>query len=204
MIKNIIFDIGKVLVTVEWSDYVRTIIHDEELAEYLTWAVWKSSWWPEMDRGVLPEEEVLSHILDAAGEHWDQAQKLLDRFTDCLGRCDYAIPWVKEMKDLGYRVYFLSNYSDFLIRGNPGVLDFLPLMDGGVFSHEAKLIKPDPAIYQKLCSDYALVPGECLFIDDTPVNIALAKQCGLHGFVFEDYEKSYPEIMEYLKTQRDL
>ena len=83
---------------------------------------------------------------------------------------------------------------------NPEVLDFLPYMDGGLFSCHAKLIKPDPAIYQRLCEKCDLIPEEALFIDDNAANIEAAKRFGLHAIRFEGYEKSYGEIMDYLKA----
>ena len=86
-----------------------------------------------------------------------------------------------------------------LMELNPEVLDFLPYMDGGLFSCHAKLIKPDPAIYQRLCEKCDLIPEEALFIDDNAANIEAAKRFGLHAIRFEGYEKSYGEVMRYLR-----
>ena len=110
-----------------------------------------------------------------------------------------VIARIKQLKEMGYQVVFLSNYSEFLMELNPEVLDFLPYMDGGLFSCHAKLIKPDPAIYQRLCEKCDLIPDEALFIDDNAANIEAAKRFGLHAIRFEGYEKSYGEVMRYLR-----
>ena len=72
-------------------------------------------------------------------------------------------------------------------------------MDGGVFSCEEKLTKPDIRIYERLCEKYGLVPSECLFTDDLAANIEGAKKVGFNGVLFESYEKNYAEITEMIK-----
>ena len=79
---------------------------------------------------------------------------------------------------------------------NRGVLDFLPYMDGGIFSCYVKMAKPDHAIYHCLCEKYGLNPSECLFTDDMPENIQAAKKCGFQAILFEGYDKTYPAVME--------
>ena len=69
----------------------------------------------------------------------------------------------------------------------------------GVFSCHVKLIKPDPAIYAKLCETCDIKPEESLFVDDNAANIESAKAFGLHAIRFEGYEKSYEVVMEYLE-----
>ena len=85
----------------------------------------------------------------------------------------------------------------------PDVLDFLSMMDGGLFSCHAKLIKPDPEIYAMLCQNYALNPKECLFVDDSEANVKAAKNFGLHAIRFDGYEKSFDSVMNYLEEHRN-
>lgn len=202
MIKTVIFDIGNVLVNVDWWGYVNSRLETSELSESVTTAVWKSGWWEEMDRGVLPEEEVLKHIIESAPGHEDEVRLILDNFGGCLHKQDYAVPWVEELKSKGYRVLYLSNYSDFLIRANRDALEFIEHMDGGVFSHIVHMTKPDLEIYEKIISQYELVGEECLFIDDRPDNIEGARRAGINGIVFTNYEATYPEVMNYLENCR--
>ena len=165
MIKNIIFDIGRVLIEFEWMDYIRKLF-DEETAKRVTDAIWKKGHWWELDRAVWSEEEILELFYSEEPDLRDEIKEAFDRVGECMLRCDYAIPWIEEMKERGFSVYYLSNYSEHLMRANPSVLDFLPHMDGGVFSCYVNLIKPDPAIYRCLLEKYGLKAEECLFIDD--------------------------------------
>ena len=71
-------------------------------------------------------------------------------------------------------------------------------MDGGVFSCDVHIIKPDPAIYEKICEKFDLIPEECLCIDDNGDKVKAAQNFGMHSIRFQEYETSYKEIMEYL------
>lgn len=197
MIKTVIFDIGNVLMEFSWWPYVRSLF-DEDTARVITDAFWKTGYWEEFDRGELSYEEIVKLMEEAAPEYVKEIHLTLERVGECMRKHDYAIPWIKQLKEMGYQVVFLSNYSEFLMKLKPEVLDFLPHMDGGVFSCHVKLIKPDPAIYQVLCDKCNLVPEESLFVDDNAANIESAKAFGLHAIRFEGYEKSYGEVMEYL------
>lgn len=200
MIKNVVFDIGKVLIEFDWMKFMHTIFEDEKVIDHITQSIWNSGWWPEMDRGALPEQEILDHIYEESGEYRKEAEYTMAHFGECIGKQDYAIPWIKELKAMGYNVYYLSNYSDFLIRANEESLKFREYMDGGVFSFEEHLIKPDAAIYNRLCEKYGLIPEETLFTDDIQGNIDAAMKQGIKGIRFDGYEVTRPIIMEYLKT----
>ncbi len=189
MIKNIILDIGRVLIGFEWKEYIRRLF-DEETAQRVTDAIWKDGRWYELDRGVLSEEVILESFNQAEPELKREIKETFDRVGECLLRCDYAVPWIEELKARGFSVYYLSNYSEHLMQANPGVLDFLPHMDGGVFSCYVNLIKPDPAIYLCLLEKYGLRAEECLFIDDREENVAVARKLGMQAVRFESYEQA--------------
>ena len=197
MIKTVIFDIGNVLVDFSWWPYICSI-YDEGTARVITDAFWKTGYWEEFDRGVLSDEEIVRLMEEAAPGYENEIHTALAQAGGCLHKFDYAIPWIKQLKEMGYQVVFLSNYSEFLMELKPEVLDFLPYMDGGLFSCHAKLIKPDPEIYRALCEKCNLIPEEALFVDDNAANIEAARKFGLHAIRFEGYEKSYNEVMEYL------
>lgn len=198
MIRNVIFDIGKVLIKFEWIEYMHSIFDDENVIKAVTDTVWQSGWWTELDRNAIPEEEVFKKLREAAGDQVDNFNTAMERFGELIGRRDFAIPWVDELKEKGYKVFYLSNYSDFVVRSNPGALDFIDHMDGGVFSHQVKLIKPDRAIFECICEKYGLKPEECLFTDDSQKNVDAARAFGMRAIRFDGYEKTYPVIMDYL------
>ena len=199
MIKNVIFDIGRVLINFDLRNYLELIFDDERSRLEVIKAVWESGWWKELDRGVIPEEEVIAKFRELAGEYSPAVDRYLENLPECFKKTDYAIDWVKKLKSEGYNVYYLSNYSEFIRRSCPGILGFIPCMDGGVFSDEVKLLKPDPAIYEALIKKYDLNPAECLFTDDVQANVDAARNLGFRAIRFDGYEKTYPVITKYLE-----
>ena len=201
-ITTVIFDIGNVLMRFTWKDYVERLF-GEETAAVLTWAIWRRHWWNELDREVLTPEEVIAGAQSEAPHLASQIRVAVERSGEACDRHDYAIPWIESFKARGYRTLFLSNYSQYLMNKRPDVLDFLPHLEGGVFSYQVQIVKPNPEIYRLLCEKYNLNAEECLFTDDMPDNIAAAKECGFHAVLFEGYEKSYPAIMEAIQANDD-
>lgn len=102
------------------------------------------------------------------------------------------------MKNKGYNVYYLSNYSHFNMSTAPEVLDFIPYMDGGIYSCDVQLLKPDMAIYELLCKKYELVPSECVFIDDRKENVEAARAFGMQVIHFKSYETADKQLQEFI------
>ena len=71
-------------------------------------------------------------------------------------------------------------------------------MDGGVFSYQEHVIKPDERIYQILLERYALLPEETLFLDDNAENIAAAQKLGIHGIVFTNLPEAKAQAEKLL------
>jgi putative hydrolase of the HAD superfamily len=133
---------------------------------------------------------VLRLFTENAPEYADAIREALMRLGEAPTRQPYAIPWIESLKARGLCVYYLSNYFEFLMQEAPQVLDFIPHTAGGVFSCQEKLLKPDPAIYRVLCERYGLEPSECVFIDDTQINIDAAIAFGMRGIRFESYAQA--------------
>ena len=100
---------------------------------------------------------------------------------------DFTKDWLRELKSRGYQLLFLSNWSNHLRECAEKQLDFLPLLDGGVFSCDVKLIKPDHEIYKTIIEKYNLTPSECVFLDDKLANCEAARECGLHAVQVVDH-----------------
>jgi len=201
MIRTVIFDIGNVLVKFDWKSYVYGTF-DEQTANILADAIWKSGYWVEFDRGVFSDAEIVALMEQAAPGYEKEIHTVLEHSGEFLEKYAYTDEWIEALKKSGYRVLYLSNYGESLMERRPDVLDFLSLMDGGLFSCHAKLIKPDPQIYAMLCQNFALNPKECLFLDDNEENVEAARDFGLHAICFHGYEKSYDSVMKYLEEHR--
>ncbi len=200
MIRNMVFDIGNVLMGFRWKEYMRSLFgEDETLIQTINQGIWHNGCWAAMDKGEMDGAATLRSAVAFAPQYEKEIKLTLDRVALAFHKFGYAVPWVQELKGMGLNVYYLSNYSAFSIAANPDVLNFIPCMDGGVFSFEVKAVKPDPEIYRCLCDKYRLNPEECLFTDDVPANVKGAQACGFQGIVFEGYEKTYPVIMKALR-----
>ena len=116
-----------------------------------------------------------------------------------LVQFEYSIPWIKELKERGYRIYILSNWSKPAYDACQNTaLSFLPLVDGVVFSYKEFVIKPDKKIYEIICDRYDINPAEAVFLDDSEANIMSAREFGLHAIHFKSYEQGRKELEELL------
>ncbi|MBQ2141114.1 MAG: HAD family phosphatase [Acidaminococcaceae bacterium] len=200
MIRNMVFDIGNVLMDFRWKEYMRSLFGENEaLIQTINQGIWHNGCWAAMDKGEMDGTATLRSAVAFSPQYEKEIKLTLDRVALAFHKFGYAVPWVQELKGMGLNVYYLSNYSAFSIAANPDVLNFIPYMDGGVFSFEVKAVKPEPEIYRCLCDKYGLKPEECLFTDDVPANVKGAQACGFQGIVFEGYEKTYPVIMKALR-----
>ncbi len=196
MIKTVIFDIGNVLTEFSWQHHFASFGYPDEIVERLGKATVLSPQWNEYDLGNLSEEEILQLFIknDPALE-----KELTESLADAGGilrRCDYAIPWIEELKAKGYQTLFLSNFSEKALKDCTHAMDFVPHLDGGIFSCKVHLTKPDPAIYKLILTQYNLTAEECVFIDDTLPNIAAAEALGIHGIHFTGLAEAKAALAE--------
>lgn len=194
MITTVIFDIGNVLADFTWKEHFAGFGYDEEMIEKLRCATVGNPMWNEYDRGALSEEETLQGFIDASPELEKDIRRVMQNVRTMVQRNDYAIPWIKELKQKGYRCLYLSNFSQKAERECAEALDFIPYMDGGILSYQEKLIKPQPEIYQLLEKRYHLIPQECVFMDDMLPNVEGARAAGWNAILFRDKEQAQREL----------
>ena len=155
MIRNIVFDIGLVMIQFDWDAYMQKLFAEPETRAAVTAAMWQNPDWNELDRGVLSLSAVEALFIENAPDYADAIHEALRRLGEAPQKQPYAIPWIQSLKAQGYHVYYLSNYFEYLMQEAPQVLDFIPYTDGGVFSCHVKITKPDREIYRLLCEKYA-------------------------------------------------
>ncbi len=196
-IKNIIFDVGNVLLSFEWDAYLESFGFPKETLAAVKRATYPNSDWEERDRGVLSPEEYFQLFLKRAPEYEAQLRQVIDREGDSLRLFDYSKTWIQYLQSKGYRVYLLSNISEHMLPSFYEKMDFLPGLDGAIFSCEVKMLKPEPEIYQALFTTYGLRPEECVFMDDRQENVDAAKAQGMGAFVFTDFPAAAKELEKY-------
>lgn len=194
MIKNIIFDIGEVLVDFTYKKHFENLGYSGEILGRLIKATIQNPSWGEYDLGLKSDEEVLQLFIDSDPELAEDIRRGMENCYDLVSLRAFTIPWIKELKQNGYKVFFLSNYYEKLIKESPDALSFRKYMDGGVFSCHVHKVKPNPEIYLHLLEKYNLSAEECVFFDDRDINVNAANALGIHGIVFHSYEQARADL----------
>ena len=190
MIKNIVFDMGQVLIQFkdECTIYPFVPVADRELVASV---VLDREYWDALDIGAITDAEVVEKIKG----------RLPQRLWAAAEECYYGIvvntPETEGMADLirdvkarfGIKCYLLSNINQHFA-DNYQQSSILRLMDGCVFSAPLKMVKPQPEIYQHMLDKFAIDPKETVFVDDRIENVEAAEKFGIIGYVFDgDVEK---------------
>ena len=191
MIKNVVLDVGRVLVAWQPLDTMRGLGFSEEIITDLDAALFKSGIWNETDRGVLTDEEFLELASRNAPAYEKEIRLFWNNIDKAIWQLPYAKTWIRAMKKAGYHVYILSNYGSFTYQKTRNeALNFIEDVDGAIFSYEIKEIKPDAAIFAALFKKYNIKAEESVFLDDLAANIEGAKRVGMHGIVFTGIEEA--------------
>lgn len=193
-ITTIVFDIGNVLAAFCWEKYFRNICDSEEQFLKLAKATVLDEAWNEFDKGVLSEEALLQTFIGNAPEIEGLIRQMFESVSNTIEVYDYTHSWIRELKEKGYRVLILSNFSEKAYRECGEKMQFVEETDGAVLSYREKLIKPNPEIYDLLINRYGLISEQCVFLDDKQENIDGAKRTGMHGIVFTTKDAAVREL----------
>lgn len=184
--KNIIFDVGSVLVNWMRMNLYTTLFHgDREKARWIIDHVVTNEWNDQTDLG-KPIDECIFELKQAfpkyapyIGAYW-YCYKDMDG-----GEIPRIYEIMSELKNRGYHLFCLTNWSHEtfpLVREVHARL--FDMFEGIVVSGEEKMVKPNPEIYQLLLNRYDLQASESIFIDDRQVNVDGANRVGIHGILF--------------------
>lgn len=197
MIKNIVFDMGQVLIRFNASSIAEQYTQSAEDKELLLQEVFHSTEWISTDRGTLTPKEAAEIC----------KQRIPERLYPSVDKCFCSwhnelilIPemenLVKNLKENYYKIYLLSNTSSDFYQFKDRI-PALKYFDDLFISADWQIIKPDLRIYEKFCDHFALLPSECFFIDDNPANIEAAKYMGWNGTIFKN---NFSELVKAIKT----
>lgn len=154
MIHTIIFDIGNVLVDFRWRQMFESFGLKEDEIEKLANATVRHQAWLDLDKGIISTEEAKEAYVKEVPEYREFIERIYQEMDKLLVQFDYSIPWITEMKERGYRIYILSNWSKPAFDAcKDTALNFLSLVDGTVFSYKEFVIKPEKKIYEIICTD---------------------------------------------------
>lgn len=184
MIKNIILDMGNVLLQYDPGVCLNHFVEQEEDRALIRRELFEGPEWVEGDLGHITDEERFGGVsLRVPRRLHGELKQCVEQWHMCMQPVAGAKEFCRYAKEKGCRLYVLSNASSSFYQYFPR---FAPLdyFDGIVVSCDIHMVKPDVRIYRYLLDKYKLQAGESFFIDDMADNVAGAEKAGIAGAVF--------------------
>lgn len=185
MIKNIVFDMGNVLLDYNPEVSLSMYVNDDKDRNIIRKELFGGKEWLLRDRGVMTDDEAFESIKKRVDKRlWKPLRDCLDNWQICMKPLPGAIEFVEKMRVDGYKIFILSNASTLFYEYFP---NFKPLeyFDGIVISADVHMLKPEKEIYNYFLEKYELNPEECIFIDDRLDNVQGAIDAGMKAVRFK-------------------
>lgn len=202
MIKNLIFDFGKVLVNHDLQPMLeRHFGSDTDGMKRFHDILSDRDFIDQCDRGIIPFDEMLRLSIRKHPEYTDAFLFFKDNYLDEItGEVEGMRELLKTLKQSGFGLYGLTNWSNTIYQVMEKY-DIFRLLDGWVISCEEHFIKPEKEIYLRLCEKHSLTPSECLFTDDRMTNVEGARAVGMEAVLFTtvaDYVRDLQSFVQEL------
>ena len=182
MIKNIIFDIGNVILDFNIDRVLNEFSDSKDDQEFIKKNIIESPEWlgnALIDTGYLTRDDAIKIVQDRTNHSKDKLiidfWKNYNKFAKIDER---VLNLIKKLKNNNYRIYLLSNinpYTHELVNKS----SLFEIVDGYVLSYKEHMIKPYKSIYNTLLKRYNLKPEESVFIDDNEKNIITGNLLGI-------------------------
>lgn len=170
MIKNIIFDLGNIIINYNQDRMIKHFTENKEEVIFIKEKIFNSPEWKMMDLGQITNSGAIKEIQKRNDIKYN---KLI---SDFLNECYKTLPInediveiAKKLKERNYSIYVLSNMGKETYEYFKNI-EFFELCDGIVISSHENVKKPDEKIFKILLNRFNLNPEECLFIDDDDTN----------------------------------
>lgn len=206
MIKNIVFDIGDVLIEYRWYELCTDMGLSKEEAKRVGKEIFLNPHWDILDLGTIDFEIVK----EAYAKMYPQDEEAIRYFLDHGERLHTVREDVWEkiylLKEKGYRIYLLSNYPEHLFQKHIEGTKLLEIVDGAVISSRIHHMKPHKEIYEYLLGTYRLTPSECIFFDDKEINTEAARSFGMEAVTIHSKAQLLgliDELLENANTMED-
>lgn len=196
MVKNIVFDIGNVLATFNPKKFLEELFHDEHIVDAF-YPVFFCDVWNLYDKGEYLKEDVIRIGIEKLPMYEKEIRYMMDVWPSYVCPIQSSMELIEEYKDL-YDLYIVSNLPEDSYVYLKEHYSFIQKMNGGIYSYQELLIKPDPKIFELLLNRYSLKAQECLFIDDRLANVEMANQLGFHTIHLENPEELSSLVKEKL------
>jgi epoxide hydrolase-like predicted phosphatase len=200
MIKNIIFDLGNVLISFKPSEYLIKCKYPETIRNTILSDIFSSEEWLSLDKGEITTQEAIHSIEKKSSLTKDEIAHIFNLRTEMMFPLDPNVKLLPELRKRGFRLYYLSNFPLDIFDEIKSGYYFFKHFDGGLISAEVKYSKPEREFYEILMEKYSIKPEECLFIDDIEINVKAAESYGMKGLVTYGSVGIYREIEKALEN----
>jgi 2-haloacid dehalogenase len=191
----IIFDLGGVLI--DWNPrylYRRLFRGDETAVEKFLTEICSPEWNAKQDAG-RPFSEAIEELFTRYPEQEALILAWVDYWPEMMGGAiELTVEILAELKERGYPLFALSNWSAETFPHARERFEFLSWFDTVVVSGEVKLVKPDRRIFELLLEKIGWQASQCVFIDDAEKNVSVARQLGFQTIHFQSAELLRSEL----------
>lgn len=201
MIKNLIFDFGKVLVDYDFYHVINQFFDDKEEVEKFAQLFASPEFLDICDKEDIPFSEIISNMQKKYPQYAHEAELYKERYVEFVtNEVEGMKELLTEYKQNGYKLYGLTNWCS-MVHEVMKKFDIFTLLDGRVISSEEHIIKPDAAIYRRVCEKYGLQIDECVFTDDKEVNIIGARNAGMKAILFKDAKQFKADLEAIIASE---
>lgn len=198
MKKNIIFDLGNVLVKWDPQSVIdKTFIDTQHEGKHCR-DIFHADDWNAFDRGEITEEEIKIKLAERLELSNELSHQFIENIKQSLTRLPDSVALLEELAKQGHGIYCLSNMPREFYTHLLAAHDFWHHFDHITISGHVNMIKPDEKIYEYVIQTNNLTPEHSVFIDDLAINIEAARSCGLKGIQFIDIVDCRQNLVEIL------
>lgn len=190
MIRNIIFDIGGVLLDYNPKTYLDKLNIEDGKRKELNDIIFHNRRWKDCLNGFITNSELIEYLIKENLKYKNEIEQILSKnnLKYMLPPKQEMIEYYKTLKQKEYKIYLCSNITQDTYNYIKDSFEIIQVADGGVFSCFENISKPNVEIYQKLIEKYNLDIEKSILIDDTKRNIISANDIGLNGILFNNIE----------------
>jgi epoxide hydrolase-like predicted phosphatase len=198
MIKNIIFDLGNVLISFIPSEYLKKKNYPSNIRNTIISDIFRSEEWKKLDNGDITIPEAIDSISQKSALKREEIALVFNFRRDIMFPLDDNVRLLPELKKQGFRLFYLSNFPLDTFEEVKNDYYFFRYFDGGIISAQVKLSKPDIRIFRYMLNNYGLNPEECIYIDDIEENVRASESVGMTGLLTYGSQKISSVIEEKL------
>ncbi|MEC6908724.1 HAD family phosphatase [Photobacterium piscicola] len=185
-IKNVVFDIGNVIVRWNPLEIIKLTFGEIEYPEQLTKTIFHSDLWAALNKGELTESEAKIRYQEQFKYSEEEIERLFYYIKQSQILLFGSVELINRVKLAGYNIYALTDNVVEIVDYLKDQYDFWPMFDGVIVSAEVGCLKPQVAIFHCLLNKYNLQASESVFIDDMLPNVEGARTLGFSAIQFKD------------------